>query len=291
MNHRLSNKTRIISLVLLLVFSCILMVAPALAESTGDGSGGGKAVPLGLDSSSPADGAKDVSLTGDIKLTFNKNVIYLQIKEANKKCFSLTAANGTKAPIEVIMADDQTPEGFEKRREISLHPLQKLQPGTTYTVKISPDLQAKNGTSLGHEETLSFITAGTAVKPSPEPAAPAGGSAKDVEPAKSTPAPQPNNGANTVPTANKSEGTTAVKEDKTSGVENTSVVENKASGVEKALVAEDKSKQGSEPQVKTEVKNSAKENAQSEPKPNRTYAAITGLVLVAGAGYLLARKR
>ncbi|MEN6325903.1 MAG: Ig-like domain-containing protein [Syntrophomonas sp.] len=276
MNNRFIYKSRIISLVLLLVFSCLLMAAPVLAEGTGDGSGGGKAVPLGLDSSSPVDGAKDVSLTGDVKLTFNKNVIYLQIREANKKCFSLATANGAKVPIEVIMADDQTPEGFEKRREISLHPLQKLQPGTTYTVKISPHLQAKNGTSLGHEETLSFATAGTAAKPAP--AAPASQSTKAEVTAKSTQVPQKSSETNVVTTTNKSEGAAAVEEDKTSGVEN-------------APVAEDKTKQASEPQIRTEEKNAVKENPQPEPKSNRSYAIITGLVLIAGAGYLQRKKR
>jgi hypothetical protein len=143
----------------------MIMALPFLAAGAGDGSGGGQGVPLGLDSSIPADGQKDVPVTGDIKLTFNKNVIFLGIRDANKTCFSLIAADGSKVPIQVIMADDQTTEGFEKRRDISVRPVQKLQPGTAYVVKVSPQLQAKNGMSLGHEVTVKFVTAGVASKP------------------------------------------------------------------------------------------------------------------------------
>lgn len=273
MNNK--HKSRIIGLMMLLVFSFILMAAPVLAEGTGDGSGGGKNIPLGLDSSSPADGARDVSLTGDIKLTFNKNVIYLPIREANKKCFSLTAADGSKVPIEVIMADDQTPEGFEKRRDISVHPLEKLQPGTAYTVKVTPELHAKNGTSLGHEVTVSFVTEGTAVKA--EPAAPVS------EPVNSEPA------GNTPPPAEKSEVKNTALAPAAS--EKTSTVnEPKTAEVEKTQLGEDKSKQTLDKEVKPE-KSPVKENPQAEPKSNRTYAIIAGLVLIAGAGYLQRRKR
>lgn len=277
MNNRFSHKSRIISLMLLLVFSCVLMAAPVLAaDGTGDGSGGGKSIPLGLDSSAPADGDNDVSLTGNIKLTFNKNVIYLGIREANKTCFSLVAADGSKVPIEVIMADDQTPEGFELRREISLHPLQELQPGTAYTVKISPELQAKNGTSLGHEVTVSFVTEGAAAIPAP--AAPSGETVKPEESEQKAPVADKNEVTNAPPALVDSE-------------KDAEVEEKKASGVENVPAAEDKTKPASEPQIKTEEKSGVKDNLGSEPTANRTYAIITGLVLIAGAGYLQARKR
>ena len=34
----------------------------------------------------PADGAKDVSLSEGIKLTFTANVVYMTIRDDNKKC-------------------------------------------------------------------------------------------------------------------------------------------------------------------------------------------------------------
>lgn len=158
MHTKQEGKLRLWSILVLVVLGCMLLALPAMAE--GDGSGGGKNIALGLDSSFPSDGQKDVSLTGDIKLTFNKNVIFLGIRDANKTCFSLISADGSRVPVEVIMADDQTVEGFEQRRNIAVRPLQELKPGTGYVVKVSPRLQAKNGMSLGREISINFVTAG-----------------------------------------------------------------------------------------------------------------------------------
>lgn len=278
MNHKHEMISRMVSLIILLLLSCILMAAPVLAEGTGDGSGGGQAVPLGLASSIPADGAKDVSLTSDIKLTFNKNVIYLAIRENNKKCFSLVAADGSKVPIEVIMADDQIHP--EEKRNVSIHPLQEFKLGTAYTLKISPDLQAKNGTSLGHEAAINFVTAGTAVKP-----APAARTDESVKPEETKP----------TPAADKSE----VKNEASALVasEKATVAEEKTTVAENTQVAEDKTEQSQNKQVNqvdqvdNEEKNPVNNNPQGESKSNRTYAIIAGLVLIAGAGYLQRRKR
>lgn len=262
-----SRRSKIITLAILLVLSCIIAVPVFAEDGSGDGSGGGQGVPLGLASSTPADGAKNVSLDSDIKLTFNKNVIYLTLRENNKKCFSLVSQDGSKVPIEVIMADDQIHP--EEKRNIGIDPLEQFKPGTAYTLKISPDLQAKNGTSLDREVTVSFVTAGTAVKPAP--VAPA---SEIVSPNKEAkPAPAAENGAveNETPASLDSKKDAALTEQKTSGVENTKVAQDK--------------------QVKNEEKTPVKEEHQDEPKPNRTYAIIAGVVLLAGAGYLQARKR
>ena len=161
-------KTRVPVFIILAVLACLFMFQPAIAGE-GDGSGGGQGVPLGLASSSPADGQTDVALTGEIKLTFNKNVINLTLRENNKKCFSLSTASGLKVPIEVIMADDQLYP--EEKRNITIKSSQPLQPGTAYILKISPALQAKNGTSLGHEVTVNFVTVGAVSKPVENPPA------------------------------------------------------------------------------------------------------------------------
>jgi LPXTG-motif cell wall-anchored protein len=157
-----NKKYRLCSTLLITVL-CILFSFPALAAQ-GDSSGGGSADPLSLLSSSPTDGQKDVGTVGEIKLTFNKNVVNLTVKENNKSCFSLSAADGTKVPIEVIMADDQI--NPELNEIVSLKPLQSLTADTIYVVKISPLLKAKNGVVLGKEISINFTTAGTAVKAS-----------------------------------------------------------------------------------------------------------------------------
>lgn len=146
---------RSLILVLLAVLGCMFIALPALAGE-GDGTGGGKDIPLALDSSNPANGLNNVSVTTDINLTFNKNVVNLTVKENNMKCFSLTA-NGSVVPVQVIMPDDQV--DFEHRRNIDIQPLQDLKPGTTYKLVISGQLQAKNGMSLGSPVTVSFTTA------------------------------------------------------------------------------------------------------------------------------------
>jgi hypothetical protein len=132
----------------------------ALATGQGDGSGGGKDQPLSLTSSIPADGQKDVSPTTEILLSFSKNVVYMTVCENNKKCLALYAADGSKIPVEVIMADDQIEP--EKRRDIQLKSLQSLEPATSYTIKISPELRSKSGVTVGQEITVSFTTAGAA---------------------------------------------------------------------------------------------------------------------------------
>lgn len=150
----------ILLLLLILMFFYTGTGQAALATGQGDGSGGGKDQPLSLSSSIPADGQRDVSLTTEIVLSFSKNVVYMTVCENNKKCLALYAADGNKIPVEVIMADDQIEP--EKRRDLQLKPLQSLKPATSYTIKISPELQSKSGVTVGQEITVSFTTAGAA---------------------------------------------------------------------------------------------------------------------------------
>lgn len=147
------------ALFFILVFLCSVMLALPVLAGEGDGSGGGKNQPLALLGSSPTDGQKDVTLPVEIKLTFSKNVVYMTVRDNNQKCFGLYSPDGKEVPIEVIMADDQVE--FEKRRDIVVKPLQELQAGTTYTVKVAPQLESKSGVNLGEEVKVSFTTAGS----------------------------------------------------------------------------------------------------------------------------------
>ena len=252
---------------ILAILGCLLLAMPVLSADAGagDGSGGGRSIPLGLDFSSPADGQKDVPLTGDIKLTFNKNVIYLLIRDANKKCISLITSDGNKVPIEVIMADDQTPEGFEQRRNISVRPLQKLQPGTAYMVRVAPELQAKNGTSLGHEVTIKFVTAGTVTKPA-EPTT--GADSGKIQP-------------DPVQTAPSQTGNPVIQG---SGA-NQPALEKPPVTTETAKV----SQPGEQAQVAGE-KLSVPETQNSVQRSNYTNALVAGLILVACIGYIIRKK-
>lgn len=152
------QKTRSSLVLALVVLFCLFLTLPVLAEGgSGDGSGGGHNTPLGLASSNPADGASNVAVNTQIKLIFNKNVINMSVKDNNVKCFALYN-NGQQVPVSVIMADDQIQP--EYKREVTIAPQHSLQPGSSYTLKISPELQAKSGAVLGQEIKVSFTTTG-----------------------------------------------------------------------------------------------------------------------------------
>lgn len=174
-------------IILLPIIFCLAFLAiPALAGD-GDGSGGGKNEPLRLDFSVPADGAYNVAVKADITLTFTKNVVYMTVKDANSKCFTLSAADGNMVPIEVKMADDQIEP--EKKRIVVIHPENELVPGIAYKLIIAPDFKAKSGASLGKKVELSFKTAAAATPAKPAakaeaPAAKPAGQNNQVEPTK-----------------------------------------------------------------------------------------------------------
>lgn len=133
-----------------------------LYAGEGDGSGGGKKQPLSLISSIPANGAAGVNTDAFIKLTFNKNVVYMTVRENNRACFSLWTEN-QQVPIEVIMADDQIE--FEKRNDVIIKPLQTLKAAKTYWVEVAPQLESKSGINLGQKNTVSFTTGGVINEP------------------------------------------------------------------------------------------------------------------------------
>lgn len=174
------KKRRLETSCLLVIFSMIMLIflsLPALAGE-GDGSGGGQGEPLRLDSSSPYNGQSGVPTDVLITMTFNKNVVNMTVSDNNLNCFSLYAADGSKIPVEVIMADDQVEP--EKKRIISLQPLQELKQNTAYTVKVSSVLQSKSGNIMGGDLNITFITAkdstaaGPAVSNTPAPASTGG---------------------------------------------------------------------------------------------------------------------
>ena len=116
--------------------------AAANGGGAGDGSGGGQNQPLMVEKVVPADGATGVSLNPEIKITFNKNVCYMTVRENNRNCFSMWAGN-TRIPIEVIMADDQVER--DKRNDTIVKPLQQLQPGLSTELKLPQSGVQKRG--------------------------------------------------------------------------------------------------------------------------------------------------
>lgn len=159
---RVINKRFWLRLVLLASVMLLAVALPVGAE--GDGSGDGQNVPLGLASSTPANGAQNVALDVQIQLVFNKNVINMTVKDNNQRCFALYAGS-TAVPIEVQMADDQIYP--ELKRNVTLVPRQTLKAGTDYTVLISRALQAKNGATLSQDVKIKFSTIAAPVNSNP----------------------------------------------------------------------------------------------------------------------------
>ncbi len=135
------HRPRLVFLAVLTILCWFSMSAAAFA---GDGSGGGPNSPLALVSTSAS--------STEIKLTFNKNVVSDTVKDKNKACFTLTDASGESFPFQVSMAGDQP--GSDSSRTITLQLQKEFAPGTTYTLKISPELQAKNGATVGKTITI-----------------------------------------------------------------------------------------------------------------------------------------
>jgi len=255
------------SLVLsLVVLFCLFLSLPVLAEGdSGDGSGGGHDAPLALATSNPADGATNVAVDAQIKLTFNKNVINMSVKDNNVKCFALYN-NGQKVPISVIMADDQIQP--EYKREVTIAPQQPLQPGSNYTLKISPELQAKSEAVLGQEVKVNFTTAGGG---SVTPTTPGNNSGNTVKPKKPVNPQQPD--------ANKNQAVqNQVTGDNTSDNDKLETSDNQVSA-EKDETKPDKDKVNNAETASTDDNQTqTADNDNSLSKP-----LIVGIIVVAGA--------
>lgn len=156
------NKKKFYIIVCLICIFSLLMFAGTGLAAGGAGGGGGSGesdgTPLSLASSTPAAGAKNVTVDAQIKLTFSKNVVNMTVKDNNVKCFSLLDAKGQAVAVEVKMADDQIEA--DKKNDVILVPRQPLNGGQQYTVVVSKDLTAKNGTKLDKETKIAFSTAG-----------------------------------------------------------------------------------------------------------------------------------
>lgn len=140
------------TLILLMALTLLLSVF-TVAEATE----GNK--PLFLDTSTPEDGATDIPLEQEIKLVFSKNVVNLSVKDNNMNCFTMEDSDGNDVPIYIEMGDDQIHP--DQKRDVVINPVEGLKENLTYTIRISPDMLAKNGNNLGEEVTVTFSTIST----------------------------------------------------------------------------------------------------------------------------------
>lgn len=242
----------------------LAMALPVWAE--GDGSGGGQNVPLGLASSTPANGTQNVALDARIKLVFNKNVINMTVSENNQRCFSLYAGNAA-VPIEVQMADDQIYP--ELKRDVTLVPRQVLKSGTDYTVVISRALQAKNGALLGKDVKIKFRTVAAPANSNPA----AGVEGKTVTP--------------TPPAANQDNGSQPESKAVTDNGEKEAL---SADTAKPEVKPESNSKTGAETDIKPVPSGKTASDQTSKKTPGIWLAAVLGVLIAAGVGYWLVRR-
>ena len=126
----------------------------------------GKKIEFCLEDSLPQNLAVDDEPDSNIKLVFNNIVVNFSVKENNIKCINLKTEDGQVVPSELIFPDDQIEP--DKKREVYIDPVETLNENTTYTVEISSDMMAKNGSTLGETVYVSFTTISSVTQDVPE---------------------------------------------------------------------------------------------------------------------------
>jgi methionine-rich copper-binding protein CopC len=143
-----------------LVFAMIMIMMLSITVFAGDNNGQS---PLMVKETIPADGAEDIPIDQEIKLSFSNNVINTTIRENNMACLQLVDSDGNNVDMKIFMADDQIHP--DQKRDIIITPAANLAENMTYTLKINGDLSGKNGNTLGEELTVSFSTISTGIDP------------------------------------------------------------------------------------------------------------------------------
>lgn len=115
--------------------------------------------------------AVGVPLTPEIMVEFDKDVINAAVWNNNKNGFKLQSERNEKVNINVTMVDDIA--DFNQKTKVFIELAQPLKSGTTYHLKVSPNLRAKNSNSTladttgGAGVTITFKTIGQTV-PAPD---------------------------------------------------------------------------------------------------------------------------
>lgn len=273
----------------------------------GDGSGGGQNQPLTLVSSSIADGATGVPLKPQIKLTFSKNIVNATtidnnnttVRDHNMQCFSLLTANGTKVSIDIFMADDQV--DFEARNDAVITPKANLDPGTTYFVVVSKDLEAKNfSAKTGQEIRITFTTVG--VKPSVANSAASSVTTPQTNTAAAATAPKAGttaSSANTASNDNTNKGSQAAVQSSTvpSGTNTQMTTAKETTNSRQQKVANTPEKMTTGSKTGTKEVHKSKEAAKNQMKASQSNAsfsviAVSGLIIIAAIFiYLWIKKK
>ena len=163
MSENIRKIMRITALSLMVV---MMSVMPIFAGTTGggdgSGGGGGSSVALAMVSSTPANGAADVSLKPTFSCRFTHNVASAEVSAGNLTHISLKKADGSPVALNTYVADVQIE--FDKRQFLYATPVSELEPGSEYVLTLSAGIKAKNGMTTSSAQTVRFTTAGTSTK-------------------------------------------------------------------------------------------------------------------------------
>jgi len=121
--------------------------------------------PLNFLSASLAGGGEvqnsvDVPANPRFILNFDKNVVNENVWENNRKSFSLQSRNRVNVPIDVTRIPETV--DFTQRQNVFIQPQRPLNPGSAYSLHISPELTSKAGIKLGRAVTINFRVKGKA---------------------------------------------------------------------------------------------------------------------------------
>ncbi|MNB74353.1 hypothetical protein D3C75_209830 [compost metagenome] len=170
-----------LALLLLLVWPAAAPVFADNGDGTGPSEGTPGAKPLNFVSATLVNGgtsiidAADIPLRPKIRIAFDKNVVNSAVWGINRECFLLLDSGKNPVPAEVTKVDDSI--DFSQRQIVFVEPLEDLKPGTGYSLKVKPELLAKNGistlggTTSGRGITLLFTTVKAQTTPDQEAAA------------------------------------------------------------------------------------------------------------------------
>lgn len=94
-----------------------------------------------------------------VKVQFSKDVDSKDNQEANDKCFNLVDDEGEKLPIRVYYNPEDAKEVLVLADTTEMNAKEiRIKDNSEYTLKISADLTANDGTALGTDEEIMFKT-------------------------------------------------------------------------------------------------------------------------------------
>jgi hypothetical protein len=146
--------------ILLIVALVIMTVTLSIGTAFADGTEGG----LKLERTYPADEATGAAIENfDVKLYFDGVLTDEVLGDKNDDCFELTDADGNKLPL-IVLYDPKNPGvmmvlfDYNTEKKDSEGNVLRIKGDTEYTLKISKDLMADNGDTLGQDQSITFKT-------------------------------------------------------------------------------------------------------------------------------------